>query len=66
MIIDTKYFRLTLYINSCPSLHGSVGVYYDSYREIEGPETFDICLYFFGFTVELGPRFVLDDEEPTL
>ncbi len=59
--MDFKYFRLTFWINGCPRLQGAIGIWYDSYREIKGPETLDISFYFFGLTIEIGPRLSIGD-----
>jgi hypothetical protein len=34
-----------------------IGLYYDNYRNIEGPRTIDIGFYLFGIYIEIGPRF---------
>ncbi len=61
--MDTKYFRLTFWKNSCPALQGAFGIWYDSYRDLKGPETFDISFYFFGLSIEIGPKLFIDSSE---
>lgn len=55
--MNTKYLRINIIKNTCPKLMGLIGLTYESYREISGPETFSICLYFFYIEIEIGPRF---------
>ena len=59
-LFNGKYFRCSLYKNDCPSLQGMIGVYYDSYRNVNnGPETFEICFYFFAIEFEFGKKLKL-------
>ena len=56
MIIQTKFFRADMWLNKWPRWQGSVGISYDSYRNLshKGPITFGISAYFFGIDLEFG------------
>lgn len=56
-----KYLRISFWKNSCPRLQGSIGIDYDSYRELDGPIELNICFYFFGINIELGPELNLEN-----
>jgi len=52
----SRYLRISFWKNSCPTLQGAIGIYYDSYRELYGPWTFNISFYFFGIYIDVGPE----------
>lgn len=56
MSINLKFFRLDSWLNKWPRWQGSVGLTYDSYRNLKpkGPVTINIALYFFGIDLEFG------------
>lgn len=56
-ILSLSNFRVRYTINDCPKELGTVGVSYDSYRHVNGPETVDLHFYFFSINFELGPKF---------